>query len=146
MAIQIQGTTVIDDSRNLINAGLSGSITQGSSCSIKSYRNTLTLTGSATVKSTTIDCSIGNYFYLYDANTTYSISLNFSNVPSTGYVYTCLLHFRAGAYDQLSYPSTVSWPQNNTKPIIDYASTNLIFFTTVDGGSSWRAAMLNNYV
>lgn len=143
MAIQVGGVTVIDDSRNLVSVGLTGTITQAASCNVRSYKNIVTLTGTTT-KTATIDCSSGNYFSIDGTVTQLPITLAFTNNPANGYLYTCLINMKPGVFDQLVYPSNVYWG-NSTKPTMEYSTYNLLFLTTDDGGSKWRAALLNNY-
>jgi len=99
------------------------------------YRQTIqAMTG------TDIDCSTGNYFTkTINADTTFSLS----NAPSNR-VYSAML--------ELTHTSgTVSWPASvkfseNVTPTLSTGRTHVFMFLTDDGGTTFRAAALIDYI
>jgi len=92
------------------------------------------LTAGSTV---TIDCSTGNYFTLTSsANTTFA----FSNVPSSGTAYVCIIQVTAGSYS-MTWPSAVKWSAStgNVAPTVTASKVHNFMLATTDGGTTWRA-------
>lgn len=83
-----------------------------------------------------IDCSTGNYFYI---TLTGATTFSFTNVPSTGSAYSCMLEVTqdgSSAY-ALTYPAAVLWAGGTqpTDPAI--SEVDLIRLVTRDGGTTW---------
>ena len=92
------------------------------------------LTAGSTV---TIDCSTGNYFTLTSsANTTFA----FSNVPSSGTAYVCIIQVTAGSYS-MTWPSAVKWSASTggVAPTVTASKVHNFMLATTDGGTTWRA-------
>ena len=92
------------------------------------------LTAGSTV---TIDCSTGNYFTLTSsANTTFA----FSNVPSSGIAYVCIIQVTAGSYS-MTWPSAVKWSASTggAAPTVTASKVHNFMLATTDGGTTWRA-------
>jgi hypothetical protein len=92
------------------------------------------LTAGSTV---TIDCSTGNYFTLTSsANTTFA----FSNVPSSGTAYVCIIQVTAGSYS-MTWPSAVKWSASTggAAPTVTASKVHNFMLATTDGGTTWRA-------
>jgi hypothetical protein len=125
MAIQISGTTVIDNSRALSSTAIDN---------LGPYRSNLISTG------TTIDCSTGNYFTRnISSNTTFS----FANVPSAR-AYAFTLRLIVSGDRTITWPSSVQFP-GNTAPILNPGKVHLFIFVTDNGGTTFRGASLANY-
>jgi len=131
MAIKVGGNTVINDSRQ---ADLAGFTSTGSIDTQGSVRSIITALGS-----TTIDCSVGNYFTItINGASTFS----FTNVPSSrAYLLTIEITHTSGA---ISWPSSVKWA-GDTAPILSTGKTHLFMFMTDDGGSRWRGSYLTDF-
>jgi len=125
MAIQISGTTVIDNSQNFIGVGLTLT---------GSYRQSVVAVGALD-----IDCSSGNYFTkTINGASTFTVS----NVPtSRAYSFTLELTHTSGA---ITWFSGVQWP-DGVAPALTTGKTHLFMFVTDDGGTRWRASSLINY-
>ena len=123
MAIKISGTTIVDNSRNIIN-----------------YGTTITALGSVT-GATTINLSNGNYF---TANTTGSTTWTFSGQLSTSFNGFVLKLTNGGSATQ-TWPTGIKWP-GGTAPTLTTAGTDVLVFITDDNGATWRgiASMLDS--
>jgi hypothetical protein len=124
MAIKISNSTIIDDSRNILD--------------IKSTRGTIVALAS---NATTIDLSLGSYFV--GSTSTSSISYAFTNVPASTY-FSFVLELTIGSAIAITWPTSVKWP-GDSAPTITSGKTHLYVFVTDDGGSRWRAAALSDY-
>lgn len=167
MAIKISNTTVIDDSRNLVNIGglktingsnilgegdiLTGNVTLDGNQELTSktisggvFSGAVEITGAVRssivlVQALNIDCSLGNYFSKsISANSTFT----FSSAP-TGKLYNFVLELThtSGA---VTWPASVRWP-GGVVPTLTAGKTHLFVFLTDDGGTSWRAAANLDY-
>lgn len=92
-----------------------------------------------------IDLATGNFF-------TKSISSNstitFSNPPSSGTVGTFTLQLTlTGTGTAITWPGSVYWNGDvgQTAPTLVDARTHLFMFTTTDGGTKYRGAVLSDY-
>jgi hypothetical protein len=91
------------------------------------------------VASSSIDCSLGNYFTAtVSSNTTYS----FINPPaSRAYGFTIEVTHTSGT---ITWPTSVRFPDDKA-PSLTTGKTHLFMFITDDGGTRWRGAFLENY-
>jgi hypothetical protein len=113
MALKIQGTTVVDDNRNLTN--------------IKEIQETATNVGTGS----TINCNEGTVFYTTpNANVTYT----FSNAPT---VCTFSLRITPSASIAITWPTSVDWPGGTAPDAPASGETDWYVFSTVDGGTTW---------
>ena len=87
----------------------------------------------------TLDCSLGNYFTLNVSSTT---TIAFSNVP-TGCVYAMTVEITHTG-GNVQWPSAVKFPANSA-PSLTSGKTHLFMLVTDDGGSRWRAQGLADY-
>lgn len=101
-----------------------------------SYNETYsTLTAGATVD---IDCETANVFALTtDQNTT----LTFSNPPASGTAYGFMLKLTAGGTHTITYPASVDWAGATAPDAPASGETDVLVFTTVDGGTTWYGAL-----
>ena len=122
MTINIQGNTLINDSRALINYGLVHSAL-----------------GSVS-GATTINLLNGNFFSATVAGaTTWTFSNPLASPNACGFVIELT---NAGAY-AITWPAAVKWP-SATAPTLTAAGVDVLVFITDDGGTAWRgiASML----
>lgn len=122
MTINIQGNTLINDSRALINYGLVHSAL-----------------GSVS-GATTINLLNGNFFSAtIGGATTWTFSNPLASPNACGFVIELT---NAGAY-AITWPAAVKWP-SATAPTLTAAGVDVLVFITDDGGTTWRgiASML----
>lgn len=129
MAIQISGSTIIDNSRNIINAGeLSGA-------TFVNYSEKLNILGN-TGSSKNINIADGNFATAtLNQNTTFTFT---SPASSKVYAFSLFLTNGSGGPYSISWPASVKWP-NNTIPIRTTAAgkSDIWVFLTKDGGTTW---------
>ncbi len=101
-----------------------------------SYNETfVTLTAAATVD---VDCETGNVFALTtDQNTTFT----FSNPPASGTAYGFMLRLTAGGTHTITYPASVDWAGATAPDAPASGETDVLVFTTTDGGTTWYGAL-----
>ena len=124
MTIKIQGNTLINDSRALINYGLVHSAL-----------------GSVS-GATTINLLNGNFFSATVAGaTTWTFSNPLASPNACGFVIELT---NAGA-SAITWPAAVNWP-GGTAPTLTAAGVDVLVFITDDGGTNWRgiASMLDS--
>ena len=122
MTINIQGNTLINDSRALINYGLVHSAL-----------------GSVS-GATTINLLNGNFFSAtIGGATTWTFSNPLASPNACGFVIELT---NGGAY-AITWPAAVKWP-SATAPTLTAAGVDVLVFITDDGGTTWRgiASML----
>jgi hypothetical protein len=84
--------------------------------------------------SVTIDCEAGNFFALTTSgNTTFT----FSNPPTSGTAYSFTLKLTAGGTHTITYPASVDWAGGTAPDAPASTETDLLAFTTYDGGTTW---------
>jgi hypothetical protein len=124
MAIKISGSTIIDDSRTLINYG--------------STHNVLG-SGSGTRD---INLQSGNFVSATVAGaTTFTFSNPLSSPNACGFV----LELTNGGSAAITWPTAVRWP-GGTAPTLTTSGIDVLVFITDDGGTNWRgiASMLDS--
>ena len=106
---------------------------------VKLLTETYTLTdlGSALSGVQTLDCDTANFFAL---NTTGggSITIAFSNVPTTGNVFFITVEITAASGHTVSWPAAVEWPSGSA-PVQSAPGTDVYVLYTRDGGTTWKA-------
>jgi len=116
MTINIQGNTIIKDSRTFINYGLEHSAL-----------------GSVS-GATTINLLNGNYFSATVAGiTTWTFSNPLASPNACGFVIELT---NGGAY-AITWPVAVKWP-GGTAPTLTTTGVDVLVFITDDGGTTWR--------
>jgi hypothetical protein len=82
----------------------------------------------------TVDCETGNFFALTTSgNTTFT----FSNPPTSGTAYSFTLKLTAGGTHTITYPASVDWAGGTAPDAPASTETDLLAFTTYDGGTTW---------
>jgi hypothetical protein len=132
MAIKISNTTVIDDSRNLTN--IIGATFTGAF----SYAGTSTSVTTITSGSANMDLNGSDAFQITCTATT---TLSFSNTPTSGKAkYVSLEIINGGAFT-VTWPTNTRWP-GGIAPTLTTSGTDMVVFYTDDGGSNYRAALV----
>lgn len=122
MTINIQGNTLINDSRTFINYGLAHSVL-----------------GSVS-GATTINLLNGNFFSATIAGaTTWTFSNPLASPNACGFV----IELTNAGSAAITWPATVRWP-GGTAPTLTTTGVDVLVFITDDGGTNWRglASML----
>jgi hypothetical protein len=146
MAIKINSTTVINDSRQLVSiasASVSGNIDGGNVnladgtlsrpyiLDYAMYHNAL---GSGS-GSRTIDLTLGNYV---SATVTGVTTWTFSNPPASARAGGFVLELTNGGSATQNWPAGVTkWP-GGTAPTLTASGVDVLTFITDDGGTTWR--------
>lgn len=145
MAIKVSSTTVIDDSRNLVNVvaiTASANVAAGninladgtlSRPNIIDYALTHNALGSVS-GATTINLELGNYV---SATATGAVTWTFSN-PSASPRATGFVLELAGSNNTQNWPAATKWPEG-TAPTL--TGISVLVFITDDGGTTWRGAL-----
>jgi hypothetical protein len=117
MAIKISGTTVIDDSKRLVN-----------------YGETVNALGNTGVAAT-IDLSSGTFV---TATLTGNCTFTFSNPTAGASTFTLVLTNDGTAGRSITWPASVKWP-NASAPVrtTTASKTDVYTFFTYDSGSTW---------
>ena len=147
------GNAIVSGSATMGSATVSGSATMGSA----TVSGNVSVTGSASMGSTivsgefiadsvnetysalsgtavTINCESGNFFALSTSgNTTFT----FSNPPASGTAYSFTLKLTAGGTHTITYPASVDWAGGTAPDAPASGETDLLAFTTYDGGTTW---------
>jgi hypothetical protein len=80
-----------------------------------------------------VDLELGNVF-------TYTLSggqtVTFTNPPASGTAGSFTMIVTNGGSATLTWPTSVDWPAG-TAPALTASGVDLIFFTTIDGGTIW---------
>ena len=121
--VDITGTMVSD------SGDVSGELIAGS------YNETyVSLSGTTP----TVNCGSGNVFALSTSgNTTFT----FSNPPASGTAYGFMLKLTAGGTHTITYPASVDWAGATAPDAPASGETDVLVFTTVDGGTTWYGAL-----
>ncbi len=143
MTVTINGTTGIStpgvsSSDNIVTTG-TGDITSVADMKAASYQeSTATLTGTTP----TVDCATGNVFTLTTSGVTAFQAA--TNVPTTGTGYSFMLKITAGGTHTVDYDllGTNVYFAGGTAPEPPASGeTDLLVFTTIDGGTTWYGAL-----
>ena len=82
---------------------------------------------------TTLDVSLGN---IVTATVTGETTWVISNPNSAGQSSTVMVILTNGGAFTQHYPPAVKWP-SSTPPVLTAAGTDILVFTTIDGGTVW---------
>ena len=96
---------------------------------------------STAVASTVIDCSLGNYFTKAIND---NIAFTFSNVPTSGNAYGCILELDVTGDRTIGWPAAVKWV-GGSAPSYTAGKTHLFSLVTVDNGTTWRGSAAVDY-
>jgi hypothetical protein len=119
------------EASKVVTADANGDVLFSEEIKAKSYNET-----AASLSGTTpsVDCEIGNVFYLSTAgNTTFT----FSNPPATGTAYGFTLKITAGGTHTLTWPASVDWAGGTAPDAPASGETDVLVFFTHDGGTNW---------
>ena len=123
MAIKIQGSTIIDDDRQLT-----------------AYRESVT-TANNISGTYTVDLSSSNSF---DLTIVANTSLSFSNVANSGIMQSATLIIRQGNTDEnlITWPASVYWSFDEEPVLVSNSAGayDVITLFTVDGGTTFSGA------
>lgn len=85
-----------------------------------------------------MDLDVANFFYGTVTGTT---TFAFSNVPSSIAVFV-ILEITNGGSQTVNWPASVAWP-GGSAPTLTTSGVDVISLYTRDGGTTWRAAFIN---
>jgi hypothetical protein len=148
MAIKVSSTTVIDDSRNLVNVvaiTASANVAAGninladgilSRPRVIDYGLIHNALGSVS-GSVTIDLTLGNYI---SATASGIVTWTFSNPPADPNAGGFILELAGGGDYTQNWPS-VSWPGGVAPTLVGVC---VLVFITDNGGSKWRGCVAMN--
>ena len=138
MTVTINGTTGISSTGDIVTTG-TGDITSVADIKAASYQeSTATLTGTSPV----VDCATGNVFSLTTSGITAFQAA--TNVPTTGTGYSFMLKITAGGTHTVDYSllGTNVYFAGGTAPEPPASGeTDILVFTTIDGGTTWYGAL-----
>jgi len=125
------GTIAYQDKDNL----QVGNVTASGELIADSYNETyVSLSGTTP----TVDCEAGNFFSLTTSgNTTFT----FSNPPSSGTAFGFTLQLTAGGTHTITYPAAVDFAGATAPAAPASGETDILVFTTRDGGTTWYGAL-----
>jgi hypothetical protein len=86
----------------------------------------------------TVNCESGNIFAL---STTGNTTFTFSNPPASGTAYGFMLRLTAGGTHTITYPASVDWAGATAPDAPASGETDVLVFTTTDGGTTWYGAL-----
>ena len=85
-----------------------------------------------------VNCETGNVFSL---STTGNTTFTFTNPPASGTAYGFILKLTAGGTHTITYPSSVDFAGATAPDAPASGETDILVFTTVDGGTTWYGAL-----
>jgi hypothetical protein len=132
MAIKISGSTIIDDSRNIVNAGIITATTfNGSLGNVGEKINNVGNTGTAS----TINLNNGTFV---TAVLTGNCTFTFTNPSSEASSFTLLLTNDGTAGRSIVWPLSVKWPGGSVPLRTTTANkTDVYTFFTTNSGTNW---------
>jgi len=119
-----------------VTADANGDVTLSEELKAKSYNETYVSLSAAS--SVTIDCETGNVFALSTGQNTTFV---FNNPPASGTAYGFMLKLTAGGTHTITYPSSVDFAGATAPDAPASGETDILVFTTVDGGTTWYGAL-----
>jgi len=102
---------------------------------VDSYNETFVSLSGATPS---VDCEAGNVFAL---STTGNTTFTFSNPPASGTAYGFMLRLTAGGTHTITYPASVDFAGATAPDAPASGETDVLVFTTTDGGTTWYGAL-----
>ena len=124
------------EASKVVTADANGDVNLSEELKAKSYNETYSsLSAAATVD---INCETGNVFAL---TTNQSTTFTFSNPPASGTAYGFMLKLTAGGTHTITYPASVDWAGATAPDAPASGETDLLVFTTMDGGTTWYGAI-----
>jgi hypothetical protein len=123
------------EASKVVTADANGDVSLSEELKAKSYNETYVALSGTTP---TVNCESGNVFAL---STTGNTTFTFSNPPASGTAYGFVLKLTAGGTHTITYPASVDWAGATAPDAPASGETDLIVFTTVDGGTTWYGAI-----
>ena len=120
----------------MVTTDTNGDVNLAEELKAKSYNETYVSLSAAS--SVTIDCETGNVFALTTGQNTTFV---FSNPPASGTAYGFMLKLTAGGTHTITYPNTVDFAGGTAPDAPASGETDVLVFTTVDGGTNWYGAL-----
>ena len=120
----------------VVTTDTNGDVNLAEELKAKSYNETYVSLSAA--PSVTIDCETGNVFALTTGQNTTFV---FSNPPASGTAYGFMLKLTAGGTHTITYPNTVDFAGGTAPDAPASGETDVLVFTTVDGGTNWYGAL-----
>ena len=118
-----------------VTADANGDVTLAAELKATSYNESyVSLSGTTP----SVDCEAGNVFAL---STTGNTTFTFSNPPASGTAYGFMLKLTAGGTHTITYPASVDWAGATAPDAPASGETDVLVFTTVDGGTTWYGAL-----
>lgn len=118
------------------NASNTLSFNELNQAKLKNYSEASVADGNITT-SHAFDLANGN---VRTATVTGNVTVSFTNVPTTGQAANVFLILTNGGAFSVTWPASVDWP-SATAPTLTSAGTDLLVFTTVDGGTTWYGVL-----
>jgi len=135
MSIKISGTTVIDNSKNILDVTL------------KNYAETYITVGNFG-SSSTLGISTGGYFK-GTLNQSTTFVFNSSGIPTGGYYgFAIEVKNGSGGPFSITWPASIYWPDGGSTPSRNTTAgrTDVWSFSTTDDGTSWLGNLsITNY-
>ena len=85
-----------------------------------------------------VNCQTGNVFSL---STTGNTTFTFTNPPASGTAFGFTLQLTAGGTHTITYPAAVDWAGATAPDAPASGETDILVFTTRDGGTTWYGAL-----
>jgi len=118
-----------------VTADANGDVTLAAELKATSYNESyVSLSGTTP----SVDCEAGNVFAL---STTGNTTFTFSNPPASGTAFGFMLKLTAGGTHTITYPASVDWAAATAPDAPASGETDVLVFTTVDGGTTWYGAL-----
>ena len=118
-----------------VTADANGDVTLAAELKATSYNESyVSLSGTTP----SVNCEAGNVFAL---STTGNTTFTFSNPPASGTAFGFILKLTAGGTHTITYPASVDWAGATAPDAPASGETDVLVFTTVDGGTTWYGAL-----
>jgi hypothetical protein len=123
------------EASKVVTADANGDVNLSEELKAKSYNETyVSLSGTTP----SVNCEAGNVFAL---STTGNTTFTFSNPPASGTGYGFVLKLTAGGTHTITYPASVDWAGATAPDAPASGETDVLVFTTMDGGTTWYGAL-----
>jgi|SaaInlStandDraft_1057018.scaffolds.fasta_scaffold04184_7 hypothetical protein len=123
------------EASKVVTADANGDVNLSEELKAKSYNETyVSLSGTTP----SVNCEAGNVFAL---STTGNTTFTFSNPPASGTGYGFVLKLTAGGTHTITYPASVDWAGATAPDAPASGETDVLVFTTIDGGTTWYGAL-----
>tara|TARA_R110000772_G_scaffold13709_2_gene40265 strand:+ start:168 stop:998 length:831 start_codon:yes stop_codon:yes gene_type:complete len=125
-------------SSKVVTADANGDVTLVAELKATSYNESyVSLSGTTP----SVDCETGNVFSLTTSGAT---TFTFTNPPASGTAFGFMLRLTAGGTHAITYPAGVDWAGATAPAAPASGETDVLVFTTTDGGTIWYGALAIN--